>query len=119
MRCNNPECGDNTIIGEISEGGKVVRRCAKCATPWREPASTQPAPPSAKAPAVYTPAKDLRQQKPLNVVQAARVRLRELNTELARMKKLERERDQLVRLLAAAKTPNGTKAAIPLRRCAT
>ena len=125
MRCNNPECGENTIIGEVSENGTVVRRCVKCATPWREQATSAAIiAPVTKNASPYIAAKDPRQNQaanaePINVIQAARARLRELNTELARMKKLTRERDQLVRLLAAAKTPNGAKAAIPLRRCAT
>jgi hypothetical protein len=40
--------------------------------------------------------------KPLNVISLARKRLRELNTEIKRLQKLEQERDKLEHLLRAA-----------------
>lgn len=41
-------------------------------------------------------------KKPLNVVKAAKARLREVNREIKRLRALETERDELQRLLAAA-----------------
>lgn len=42
------------------------------------------------------------QSKPINVVALARRRLREIKSELRRMRQLERERDELQRLVDAA-----------------
>ncbi len=48
------------------------------------------------------PAKPVAVEKPLNVVKAAKARLKDVNREIKRLRKLEAERDELVRLLAAA-----------------
>ncbi len=59
-----------------------------------------------KAPSpVSTPVKCVKpslQQKPINVVKAAKRRLREVKKEITRLRKLERERDELTRLITAA-----------------
>lgn len=125
MRCANEDCGPNTIVGEISESGAPVRKCCKCGARWAPyVATTAPealpvaGKPSAKL-AVKVAPQPVKPAAKFDVLKAARARLRELNTEIARLQKLTVERDQLARLLDAAKTPNGSKAAIPLRRCAT
>lgn len=119
MRCANPECGDNTIVAEIGENMSVSRRCAKCGTPWRATVAAVQLQPEPQQPAKPVAKKATSPLSGLDVIKAARARLRELNAEISRLKKLTAERDRLERLLTAAKTPNGTKAAIPLRRCAT
>ena len=127
MRCQNEECGDNTIVGEIGDDGKVSRRCHKCGAKWMPYAAApapviaieeQPAKPKGKPATVTVTSRNPSAAPKFNVLQAAKTRLRELDREIARLEKLKRERDQLARLLDAAKTTNGVKA-IPLRRCAT
>lgn len=44
----------------------------------------------------------LRKSAPKNIIQLARARLREVKAEVRRLKALEKERDQLERLIAAA-----------------
>ncbi len=62
---------------------------------FRPPQDAAQAPQAAaKTPAVS--------DKPLNVVKAAKARLKAVNSEIKRLRKLEAERDELVRLLAAA-----------------
>lgn len=127
MRCTNEECGDNTIVSEIGDDGKVSRHCHKCGAKWM-PYAAAPAPavaieeqavkPKGKPATVTATTRHTSAAPKFNVLQAARARLRELDREIARLEKLKRERDQLARLLDAAKTTNGAKA-IPLRRCAT
>lgn len=53
--------------------------------------------------------------KPGDVIKLAQLRVRELNAEIRRLKSLERERDQLKRLLSAANTQKGKAAVRPLR----
>ncbi len=54
--------------------------------------------------------------KPVNVVRLARARLREVERDIKRLKKLETERDELRRLLdAAAQKPRGTLRSLPTR----
>lgn len=58
------------------------------------PAPAAPPPPQRATPPI--------QSKPINVVALARRRLREIKSELRRMRQLERERDELQRLVDAA-----------------
>jgi len=69
-------------------------------------------PPPAVAPSAHrtTPATAAASpDAPLDVIKAAKARVRFLNAEIRRLRKLETERDELVRLLAAAKTPKAER----------
>ncbi len=60
--------------------------------------------PERVAPARPQPTKRIARDKPLNVVKAAKARLREVERDLKRLRKLEVERDELKRLIHAAVT---------------
>lgn len=55
--------------------------------------------------------------KPLDVRKLARARLKELDREIARLTKLQRERDDLSRMLAASKQTDGPSV-VPIRKLA-
>ncbi len=58
--------------------------------------------PRAAAAPKAQPARRIALDKPLNVIKAAKARLRELEREIKRVRALEKERDELRRLLDAA-----------------
>lgn len=75
--------------------------------------------PTAKAPSAISPRTPPKSVplKPRDVIKLARARLREVNREISRIKKLEKERDELSRLVAAADgKPIATVRALPLKR---
>lgn len=93
-RCPRPEC--NSLLGR----------------PEPEP--------SAEEPVVHVPHRPV-QAKPkqapatFNVVKAARARLREVERQIKQIRKLEKERDELKRLLSAAKAEPKTATVKSLR----
>ncbi len=62
---------------------------------FRGPDAATPSPPPART-------SKNRPTKPVNVLQAAKARLREVKREINRLRKLEAERDELTRLIQAA-----------------
>lgn len=128
MNCGNPACASDALTFEMDSECKLIPQCLVCN--WRGHAvDHDPETPTNPFAAQTTdePARKHRhvqaqpvtpqpQAKPrkFNVLKEARARLRELNRDIARLEKLKRERDQLTRLLAAAKRDSG--AVVPLRK---
>lgn len=120
MNCSNPECGENTIITELTQQG-MKRRCCKCGAPVQMPVvehvATRPAPaelPRAATPRP-TPTVTLTTK---SLVRDAKARIVELNRELKKLKLLTQERNELARLIKAAKQKPSDGGAVvrPLRK---
>lgn len=112
-------CGDNTIISSFTPAG-LVRLCSKCglkvATVDRAEAVRGQAPVAPVAPTA-TPTRphvmpEPKPTKPRSVLRQARARVTELNREIKRLERLRTERDELKRLLAAAKKPSTESGAV-------
>lgn len=101
MSC--PACGSEKVSVDFGERGKVFA-CLACEHHWTtaqiEAASV--AQQAKREPAqVATAAQPL---APKNILVQARAELRRLNVEIKRLERLKRQRDEIKRLLAAAKT---------------
>lgn len=116
-------CGTNAITYELDESGQLIPGCLVCGRKFpaadKHPdtgaplAQTQQELPPKPQPRPLPPA--AKKAEPFDVIASAKARLRELNTEIRRLQKLTRERDQLARLLAAAKKTTDQKVT-PIRR---
>lgn len=127
MNCSNPDCGENTIVSEFRPEG-LVRYCNRCKAPVAaaQKVAPQPAAPSGGIPPVGASATkpDLAlmraagQLTPTKITALARARIAELNREIKHLKSLVRERDELKRLLTAAKKKpqDGGAVVRPLRK---
>lgn len=81
--------------------GKVIARCSRdeCRAVVEQHEETTGPKPAAKRVIARKPAESF------DVIKAAKQRLRFLKTEIKALKKLEKERDQLERLIGAAERP--------------
>jgi len=112
MRCSGCDREIAPIV-EATSGG-IVHRCPHedCGHVWTPESETRSAQtrtqtkPAEPAPQEARRSRETKRQRPINVIAEAKRRLRELNSEIARLRKLEKERDQLKRLLAAAEKPD-------------
>ena len=109
MRC--AACGHEDVpLTRIAADGRLIRQCQKCQAQLAEPAEIHGGPPQAPPKPVEPPPIGRRTRRraaadgsaPLDIVKAAKARLRWLNRGLKRLKKLEQERTELQRLLDAA-----------------
>jgi hypothetical protein len=119
MDCTNPDCGENTIVSEMTPQG-IRRYCNVCkvalaATPKPVPVIAVPVPVAQPLKRASEPAAKL---TPKTLLRDARARVAELNREIKRMKSLVKERDALKRLLSAAKKQplDGGAVVRPLRK---
>lgn len=125
MICQADGCNGG-IVRDIGETGNIVAKCGKCGIVQHDQSGTgtTAAPPVAPVTAKAAPYAaspmplDMAKTARFDVLKAAKARLRELNQEIARLQKLTKERDELKRLLDAAKSPKRNEA-IKLRRVAT
>ena len=120
MNCSNSECGENSLITELTLQG-LKRRCFKCGTPVQMPAVEQVATraaldePHRVAAPRPTPTGTLTTK---SLVRDAKARIVELNREIKKLKLLTQERNELVRLIKAAKQKPSDGGAVvrPLRK---
>jgi hypothetical protein len=110
MDCHNPDCGENSIVSKFTASG-IVRYCVRC----NAPLATQPVklnideqpdesrPVSRQPVAAQVKSQPRKAITPASIVRDARARIAELNREIKHLKSLTKERDELKRLLAAAK----------------
>lgn len=113
-----PGCGSESF-GAVFTGGAVRHRCNGCGNLFTPEVTEQPGPteeqelrpiPAPVPRAVAAP----QQVAPLSttsLLKSARVRVRELTREINRLKALTKERDELRRLIAAAKQPSSKRGA--------
>lgn len=118
MNCTG--CGHDVQPVTMFTAEGLVYRCprAECNSLLGRP---EPEPePSAEEPVIHVPQRPA-QTKPkqvpatFNVVKAARARLREVERQIKRLRKLEKERDELKRLLSAARAEPKTATVKSLR----
>jgi len=125
--CTN--CGSDALTYELSEDSRIEGKCLVCGAklqtemdnlsvqnPLGAVTQNEPAVTARKASTGIATVSNTTSE-PLDIVKAARSRMRELNAEIKRLTKLTHERDQLKRLLEAAKKPTGARGAVQLRRC--
>lgn len=108
---NCPSCDSTQIGAEITQAGPVMR-CRACGHGFRpadvfhqvaegiSPKATKRALVESPKPLNREPAQTLTTR---SLIKDARQRLTELNREVKRLEALKKERDEIVRLLAAAK----------------
>jgi len=103
-------CGFEAFGYNLNEDGQLVPECLTCGH-LSKPVAPEEVQLNVANPLGQTDDKPKRvakvkpaakPDKPVDVLKLARARLRELKTEIARLHRLEKERDQLERLLAAA-----------------
>lgn len=111
MKC--PSCGSSEIGARISQDGTKERFCRACGVsvvidePKAPVARQEPAQVAAAEPAPVVTARRRASKPgddtaPANPIPAMRKRLRWLDSEIRRLRKLERERESLARVLSAA-----------------
>jgi hypothetical protein len=121
MNCINPDCGENTLVTELTPQG-LKRKCCKCGAPAfiPEQSAQQHQAPIVSAPArvAAVATKKLSQLTTKSLVRDARARIVDLNREIKHLKSLTKERDELKRLLKAAKQKplDGGAVVRPLRK---
>lgn len=118
-------CGSDALTYELDEDCKLLPTCLACgcrgaATEKDPDVPTNPLSMAAAQPRALSTTKrkrlpHLASSQPFNVLAAAKARVRDLEREISRLKKLENECGQLKRLLAAAKLSK-SGAVLPLRK---
>lgn len=114
---NCPSCNSDWMTTAL-QGGVVVIKCGACGCRVQSPSGSQPEssqrpPQSPKAQPAPQPTAQPRKRRekapqpdtPLDPVPALRARLKWLDGEIKRLRKLEAEREQLARILSAASGP--------------
>jgi rubredoxin len=107
-------CGSDSF-GAVFTAGVVRHRCNGCGNLF----DAEQTAPSAAAPSAAKPSVERRPVEtptaaamaPASLLKSARARVRELTREINRLKALTKERDELRRLIAAAKQPSPKRTA--------
>lgn len=114
MTC--PACQSERVSSDFGERG-IVSKCLDCEHKWSGNAQQAPRPvavaPVRPVPVTVAVTATLSKQ---DILSRARSELKALNAEIRRLEKLKRQRDELKRLLAAAKTPKPNATIRALRK---
>ena len=118
MQC--PNCGSPHVSVEFDEAG-LINECVECESRWKnkEPANEETFAHTPPVPRVVATKQSAPQPKnqvnPKTLIQQAKARVSELDREIKKLTRLVQERDELKRLLAAAKTSGEAANVRPLR----
>jgi len=115
---NCPGCGSTHVSVEFDENG-LINACVECERRWKAhdlPRDDAAPPESVRTSPKRAPLVTQRKTtNPKTLIQQAKARVAELDREIKRLTRLVQERDELKRLLLAAK-PSGEAANVrPLR----
>lgn len=121
----NCSCGSSAVTVELrtgADGGPagIVHRCQECGNQWQADAFKPPTPAAQSLPLakptrpVAKPALT-RKLTDRSLISEAKSEVKRLNREIAKLEKLKRQRDELVRLLGAANSSGGPRV-VPLKR---
>ena len=121
----NCSCGSEAVTIELrtgADGGPagIVNKCHECGNQWQGESfkTPTPSPQTAtvnRAAAVAVKPGLSRKLTDRSLVSEAKLEIKRLNREIARLEKLKRQRDELVRLVGAA-TSSGGPRVVPLKR---
>ena len=117
---NCPHCKSPHTTTEVGAECQIIHACVECDARWNPPAEDEQETPRATVATPQRPAMAPQRPSasltPRNIIKLSRERLRELDREIKRLESLKKERDEIKRLLAAAKTKQDGRSNLrPLR----